>query len=88
MHRQERSDPFDDGPREGFRPTPRQVVAAVVAVLLVVFVAVNSDSTEVSFVFFSATLPLWVVLAGTALVGIAIGMVMGSRRTKAKYMRD
>ncbi|MEZ5237912.1 MAG: hypothetical protein R2716_02800 [Microthrixaceae bacterium] len=40
-----------------------------------------------SLVFFTATLPLWAVLAVTALVGFGIGMLFGGRRTKAKMAR-
>lgn len=76
-----------DGGSEGFRPKPRQVMGAIVALLLVVFIAANSKSTKVSLVFFTATLPLWVVLAVTAVVGVAVGMLLGARRTKAKIAR-
>jgi len=70
----------------GFRPSGRQILGAVVAVLLIVFIAANNESVEVSLVFFKATLPLWVVLAVTALLGVVVGVGVGTRRTKRKYM--
>lgn len=73
---------------EGFRPSRRQIVGGIIAVVLLVFIAVNNQTTDVSFVFFEASLPLWVVLAVTALLAFGIGMLFGSRRTKRKLMRD
>jgi len=70
----------------GLRLGGRQVMALVIGVLLIVFIAVNNDDVAVSFVFFNVELPLWVVLAGTALLGVGIGMLLGARRTKRKYM--
>ncbi|MCP4435481.1 MAG: LapA family protein [Actinomycetia bacterium] len=77
---------FEDD--EGFRPTRRQIIGAVVAVLLLVFIAVNNQTTDVSFVFFEASLPLWSVLALTAVLAFGIGMLFGSRRTKRKLRSD
>jgi uncharacterized integral membrane protein len=70
----------------GLRLNGRQVVGIAIAVLLVVFIAVNNEDVEVSLVFFKVSLPLWIVLAGTALLGVGIGMLLGARRTKRKYM--
>ena len=76
------------GQGEGFRPTGRQIVGAVVAIALLVFIAANNQTTDVSFVFFNTSLPLWAVLAVTALLAFGVGMLFGSRRTKRKYTRD
>lgn len=73
---------------EGFRPTRRQIVGGVIAVVLLVFIAVNNQTISVSFVFFETNLPLWVVLGTTALLAFGIGMLFGSRRTKRKLIRD
>ncbi|MGI9578885.1 MAG: hypothetical protein ACR2OH_11830 [Microthrixaceae bacterium] len=73
---------------EGFRPTRRQIVGGVIAVVLLVFIAVNNETTDVSFVFFEASLPLWAVLAATAVLAFGIGMMFGSRRTKRKLRQD
>lgn len=71
---------------DGFRPSGRQVGAGILALVLVIFIAVNNDDTEVNFVFKTFTLPLWLVLAGTAVLGVLVGMGIGARRTKRKYM--
>ena len=76
------------GDDDGFHPTRRQIVGAIVGVVLLVFIAVNNQTTDVSFVFFEASLPLWVVLAITAVLALGVGMLLGSRRTKRKLMRD
>jgi drug/metabolite transporter (DMT)-like permease len=76
------------GGDEGFHPTRRQIIGGTVAVVLLVFIAVNNETTDVSFVFFEASLPLWVVLAVTAVLALGVGMLLGSRRTKRKLMRD
>ncbi len=87
MMNRDRSDDVPDAGGGGFQPSGRQILGAVVAVVLVVFIAANNDDTEVSFVFFDATLPLWIVLALTALLGVGIGMVIGTRRARAKLRR-
>jgi uncharacterized integral membrane protein len=82
------SDHIPGGPDDnsaGFRPSGRQIGGGIIAVLLIVFIAANSKMVEVSLVFVSATLPLWVVLSGTALLGVGVGMLLGSRRAKAKF---
>ncbi len=73
--------------KEPFRPSGRQITGGVATIVLLVFIALNNEDTPVSFLFFETTLPLWLVLAGTALLGVGIGMMIGTRRTKAKLAR-
>ncbi len=70
----------------GFRPTGRQIVGAVIAVLLIVFIAANNHDAEINLVIKTVTMPLWFVLAITALLGFLVGLGVGARRTKRKYM--
>ena len=56
------------------------MVAALLVVLLVIFVAQNPEHTRVDVLFIHLTLPLWLTLLGTALVGVAIGWLLGRRR--------
>ena len=86
MLNQGQSDGAFDG-KEPFRPSGRQIVGVVIAVVLLVFIAVNNEDVSVSFLFFETNLPLWLVLAGTALLGVGVGMMLGTRRTKAKLAR-
>ncbi len=76
-----------DEPTDGFRLTPRHIFGGVIALVLLVFIAVNNQTTNVSLIFFSADIPLWLALAVTALLGFGVGMMFGSRRAKAKYKR-
>lgn len=71
---------------ESWRPNGRQIVGIVVAVVLVVFIAANTTDVPINFVFTTVTLSLWVVLAGTALLGVLVGFGLGTRRTKKKYL--
>ena len=76
---------FDD--KEPFRPSGRQIIGVLIAVVLLVFIAANNQTVPVSFVFFEVSPPLWLVLAGTAALGVGLGMLVGTRRTKAKLAR-
>jgi uncharacterized integral membrane protein len=83
MPKSERPDPHGSG---GFRPSGRQVGAGVIGLLLIVFIALNNDDAPVNLVLTKVTMPLWVVLGGTALLGFLVGLAFGARRTKRKYM--
>jgi uncharacterized integral membrane protein len=73
-------------PKEPFRPTGRQIGGAVIAVLLIVFIVTNTDDASVTLFVTDVTMPLWLVLTITTLLGVVIGMGLGARRTKRKYM--
>jgi uncharacterized integral membrane protein len=76
-------------PKEpGFRPSGRQIVGAVIAIVLIVFIATNTDDANVTLIFFDVEWPLWLVLAVSAVLGVLVGMGIGARRTKRKYMSD
>lgn len=80
----------DDPPREerhGFRTNPRQIAGGVVAVLLVAFIIANGDQQEISFLVWTATVPLWLGLGVAALAGLAIGFLLGGRRQKRRARR-
>lgn len=89
MMNREHSDGVPDEPdTTGFRPTGRQVVGVLAAIALVVFMITNSDDVPVELLFTDVELALWVVIAISALLGLIVGMVLGSRRAKAKLLRD
>jgi uncharacterized integral membrane protein len=83
MPKSERPDP---GASKGFRPSGRQVGAGVIGLVLIVFIALNNDDAPVNLVLTKVTMPLWLVLAATTLVGFLVGLAFGARRTKRKYM--
>ena len=60
----------------------RAIGGIVVAVLVVVFVAINRDQTSVSFIFFTANVALWVALAIAAAGGFVAGFLIGRKRYK------
>jgi uncharacterized integral membrane protein len=70
----------------GFRPNSRQIIGGVFAVALIIFIAVNNVDAQVNLIVKTVKMPLWLVLAVTALLGFVIGMAFGARRTKRKYM--
>ena len=68
----------------GFQLNMRAVVGGIIAIALVAFIAGNSGTTEVKFLFFSAEMPLWIVLTGTAFLGAAVGALLTQRRQRRK----
>ena len=60
----------------------RAIGGIVIAVAVIVFIAINRDQTEVSFVFFTATLSLWVALTIAAVGGLVAGFLIGRKRYK------
>lgn len=72
--------------KERFRPSGRQIVGVVIAIVLLIFIVTNTEDANVTMVVTTVTLPLWLVLAGTAILGVLVGMGLGARRTKRKYM--
>ena len=74
-----------DGP--DLRLITRLLVAAVVVVLAILFVAQNSDRVETSFVFFDVTTRLWVGLLVALVLGALLGQaveVLWARRKKRR----
>lgn len=76
------------GDNYGFRVNGRLLLGGVLAVVLVVFILSNRQDVAVDFIFVEVTLPLWVTLTVTALVGFAIGtlavFVRRHQRRKAR----
>ncbi len=59
---------------------PRQILGLVILVLLVVFVAVNTQKVKVHFLVTTVHAPLYQVLAAMALVGALIVLLVQFRR--------
>lgn len=60
----------------------RTLALLVLGVLAVWFVAANTASVEIRLWIPTVSLPLWLVLAVTLLVGVAIGLLIARRRAK------
>jgi len=55
------------------------LISAVVALLFVIF---NSDKSKISFVVFSAKLPLWVLIIVSMVLGFLLAKLTGGRDKK------
>ena len=60
----------------------RAIGGIVVAVVVIIFIAINRDQTTVSFLFFSTELALWVALTIAAIGGLIAGFLIGRKRYK------
>lgn len=60
----------------------RAIGGIIVAVLVIVFIAINRDEAEVSFLFFSVTMSLWIALAIAAAGGLIAGFLIGRKKYK------
>jgi uncharacterized integral membrane protein len=62
------------------RPSARTVVGLAVVALVVLFIAVNRDETEISFVVYETDTALWIALTVAAVGGLLAGFLIGRRR--------
>lgn len=60
----------------------------VVALIAIIFLVSNSESTNVSFVFFSVTVSLWIVLLGMLLIGFGLGWSASWWTRRRRRKRD
>jgi uncharacterized integral membrane protein len=60
--------------------TNRVIGGLVIAVLLLLFISVNHEHTEISFIVFSAETSLWIALALAGAAGFLAGYLLGRRR--------
>ena len=58
----------------------QEIVAAILILIVVVFALANSRTLNVDFVFADVTLPLFVVIVGSAIIGPIVGWFLGRRR--------
>jgi len=67
-----------------WRPTARQVIAIIILVVILVFALVNLEKATIDFVFDQVTIPIFFVIAFPALAGFIAGLIVQSRRDKAR----
>ncbi|MBE4738511.1 MULTISPECIES: lipopolysaccharide assembly protein LapA domain-containing protein [Streptomyces] len=60
--------------------TPGRVLVGLLAVLALVFVFQNTQSTDIQLLVSEVTMPLWLALLGTGLVGAVCGAYFMRRR--------
>ena len=79
----------------GFRPLQEQrrvdfgVIGAIVATAaLLVFILQNTDEEEVTWLFFDANAPMWVVIVVTAVLSVALSqfvlLILRRRRRRSR----
>lgn len=66
--------------RDTHHLSSRTVAGGILAIVLLLFALFNTQQVRVHWIFATTTAPLIVVIAGCALVGIAIGWVIARRR--------
>ena len=62
--------------------SPKMVIVAILVVVVVVLAIANSQDIKVDFVVTDITLPLFVVIVGSALVGLIVGYFLGRRERR------
>ncbi|MEU6219399.1 LapA family protein [Streptomyces sp. NPDC047022] len=60
--------------------TPRRIVGLVLTALVLVFIFENTQHTRIRLLIPLVTMPLWLALLGTAVVGAVCGAIFMSRR--------
>ncbi|WP_369232056.1 DUF1049 domain-containing protein [Streptomyces sp. R21] len=68
------------GKRLGEVMTPGRIAVAALAVLALVFIFENTRSTKIRLLIPEVTMPLWMALLGTAIIGGLCGMYFMNRR--------
>ncbi len=61
----------------------RTMGGVALAAVIVLFVALNRDETEISFIVFSAKTALWVALTVAAAGGFVAGFLIGRHRYRS-----
>jgi uncharacterized integral membrane protein len=70
--------------KEGWRPTKKQIIAAIIAVVALVFVLQNTNKGHFHFLWFDFEAPMWIWLLVVFAGGIATGLLIASRRARRK----
>lgn len=82
MNQQPSNEPYTGGGGSGI--SPRIVVGGVIAVLLLIFVIQNRDSTQLDFLVFSFSAPLWLILVIMVVLGMLLKDVVVGAVRKAR----
>ena len=61
--------------REGLNP--KASIAIVAAVIVLIFALQNAEEANVSVLVWDVNIPLWMVIAGSAVLGFVVGWFLG-----------
>ena len=67
----------------GWPLSARQTVAALVAIVALVFILQNTDEVSIDLFTVSVSAPLWLVLGVLFVVGVLVGMLLQRRRGRS-----
>ena len=67
---------------ERYRPSPKVVVGAIIAILALVFVFQNTDKKTVNFLWMDFDAPAWMWLLVIFLAGSVVGYTFARRRAR------
>ena len=70
--------------KEGWRPTKKQIIAAVIGVVALVAILQNTRTGHFSLLWFDFQAPVWIWLVVNFGAGVATGLLIASRRAKKK----
>jgi uncharacterized integral membrane protein len=68
--------------QEGFHPTKKQIIAAIIAVIAVLFIFQNTGTGHFHFLWFDFQAPVWIWLLAVFAGGVATGLLIASRRAR------
>lgn len=57
--------------------TVRNIVAAVIGVVLLIFILQNRDEAKLTLLFWHVTTGLWLLLAATVVLAFIVGLLFG-----------
>jgi uncharacterized integral membrane protein len=60
----------------------RRVAAGALVALGVLFAALNLEPVQINWIFATGNTPLIIVILACLLVGVAVGLMLGRRRTR------
>jgi lipopolysaccharide assembly protein A len=74
------SPPHSAAPRRSRAVRPGRILALVLVVLAVVFIAQNRDRMQISFFTLDVSAPTWLLLTIMTVLGVAVGALLGRAR--------
>ncbi len=72
----------DQSGKSGRSLSPKAIVWIVVAILVVIFIAQNTEKAKIQFLFFDVSIGVWFALLIAFLLGLALGWALPKLRDK------